>query len=109
MTNTKEEVWKIYPKIPFIEASNLGRVRTKDRTITDKNGKKRFVKGHVLKQNDVGKGYLQVQLAVNGNNFNLYVHRIVATCHIPNHNNLPEVNHIDCDPTCWHWSIQGQA
>lgn len=40
-----------------------------------------------------------MQLAVNGKNFNLYIHRIVATCFIPNPDNLPEVNHIDNDPT----------
>lgn len=38
----EEEVWKIYPDYDFIEVSNLGRVRTKNRTITDKNGQKKI-------------------------------------------------------------------
>ena len=35
----EEEIWKTYPKISFIEASNLGRVRTKDRVVMRKDGK----------------------------------------------------------------------
>lgn len=51
MTDTKQkEVWKVYPKYPFIEASNLGRVRTKDRYVPNGNGRsKRLVKGRILK------------------------------------------------------------
>ena len=60
MTNEtrEEEVWKIFPDYPFIEVSNLGRVRTKDRYVPSKNGSKRLVKGRILKQriNDVLKG-----------------------------------------------------
>lgn len=62
-------------------------------------GKKRFVKGRVLKQKDNGHGYMFVQFCPNGKHVHLYVHRMVATCFIPNPNNLPEVNHKDNDPT----------
>lgn len=97
---TKEkEIWKQYPKYPWIEASNLGRVRTKDRTIVDKNGKKRFVKGRVLKQHLDNNGYLCVRSRVNGKLVHLRVHRIVAISFIPNPNNYPEVNHKDNDRT----------
>ena len=97
---TKEkEIWKQYPKYPWIEASNLGRVRTKDRTIVDKNGKKRFVKGRVLKQHLDNNGYLCVRFRVNGKLVHLRVHRIVAISFIPNPNNCPEVNHKDNDRT----------
>lgn len=40
-----------------------------------------------------------VSSSVDGKKVTLLVHRIVATCFIPNPNNLPEVNHIDNDPT----------
>lgn len=99
MLDKEEEIWKVYSKIPFIEASNLGRVRTKDRVVTRSNGKKYPVKGKVLKQRCNPGGYMYVSFNVNGKHFNLSVHRIVATCFLPNPNNLPEVNHIDCDPT----------
>ena len=90
------EVWKQYPKYPFIEASNLGNVRTKDRYV--RNGKgKRLVKGRVLKQHLTKDGYLYVSTSVNGKNICLRVHRIVTICFLPNPNGYPEVNHIDCN------------
>lgn len=47
----KEQViWKPYPEYPFIEANKFGEIRTKDRYVPSKNGSKRLVKGHVLKQ-----------------------------------------------------------
>lgn len=95
----EEEIWKTYPKIPFIEASNLGRVRTKDRYVPSKNGSKRLIKGRVLKQYLNPDGYMYVNFRVNGKLINLRVHRVIATCFIPNPDNLPEVNHIDCNPT----------
>lgn len=42
---------------------------------------------------------MYVQFHVNGKNFCLRVHRLVATCFIPNPLGLPEVNHIDNNPT----------
>lgn len=105
MTNEarEQEVWKTYPEFPFIEASNLGRIRTKDRIATDRNGKKYHIKGRVLKQWDNGTGYLYVSLGVNGKKIHLLVHRIIATCFLSNPNNYPEVNHIDCDPANNRW------
>lgn len=97
----EEEIWKIYPEYPFIEASNLGRVRTKDRVVIHKNGRKykQFVKGKVLKQYLRPDGYMEVGFGVDGKSIHLLVHRIVATCFITNPNNLPEVNHKDNDRT----------
>lgn len=93
----EEEVWKVYPDYPFVEVSNLGRVRTKDRTVTRSNGRKQFVKGRVLKQRLRLDGYMDVSFQVNGKQFHLLVHRLVATCFISNPNNLPQINHIDCN------------
>lgn len=100
MNNTKEQpIWKPYPDYPFIEANQFGKIRTKDRVVTDKNGRKIHIKGHVLKQYLNKNGYMRVQFRLNGKTINLLVHRIVATCFIPNPNNYPQVNHIDCDRT----------
>lgn len=100
MTDTKQrEIWKVYPELPFIEASNLGRIKTKDRIVTRSNGGKYFVKGRVLKQHLQKNGYMYVRFRLNGKKVKLYVHRIVATCFIHDPNNYPQVNHKDNDPT----------
>lgn len=98
MTNEtrEEEVWKIFPDYPFIEVSNLGRVRTKDRYVPNGKGK-RLVKGRILKQYANKDGYMYVSSSVNGKNICLRVSRLVAICFLPNPNNYPEVNHIDCN------------
>lgn len=93
----EEEIWKIHPDYPFLLVSNLGRVRTIDRTVTRSDGSKLFVKGRVLKQQRDRYGYMFVQLSVNGKRITLKTHRLVATCYIPNPDNLPQVNHIDCN------------
>ena len=101
MINEEKEqtIWKTYPEYPFIEANQFGEIRTKDRIITCRDGRKRFVKGRVLKQYLHKNGYLHVHFSVNGKTVNLMVHRIVASCFLQNPDNLPEVNHIDNDPT----------
>lgn len=100
MTSTREkEIWKTYLKYPWIEASNLGRVRTNDRIVTRSDGIKFHIKGKVLKQHLNPCGYMYVTFSVNEKTVSLSVHRIVATCFIPNPDNLPEVNHRDNDRT----------
>jgi|GEM_PF-754811 len=94
----KIEAWKSYPEFPFIEGSSLGRVRTRDRVVRNGRGK-RIVRGRILKQCFNGAGYLQVHFGVNGRPVTQLVHRIIAECLIPNPDNLPQVNHKDCDRT----------
>ena len=98
MKNEKE-IWRTYPDYSFIEVSNLGRIRTKDRVVTRSNGTKYHAKGRVLKQWISDHGYMYVTFSVNGKNVNLRVHRMVAITFIPNPHNYSEVNHIDCDRT----------
>lgn len=98
-TEEEKEVWKTYPDYPFIEASNLGRIRTKDRYVTVKGQGKRLVKGKVLKQRLRPDGYMEVNFRVKNKPVKLLTHRIIAASHLPNPNNLPEVNHKDNDRT----------
>lgn len=44
-----------------------------------------------------GIGYLFVRLRKEGRFYTKYLHRLVAENFIPNPNNLPQVNHIDCN------------
>ncbi len=95
----EQEIWKPYPKYPFIEASNFGRVRAKDRYVKVKGRGKRLVKGRVLKQHLDNNGYLCVRFRVKGKLVHLRVHRIIAISFVPNPNNYQEVNHKDNDRT----------
>jgi len=72
-------------------------VRTVDRIVVRKNGRKYQTEGRVLKQNPDKDGYLYVQFSMNGKMVHRFVHRIVASCFLPNPDNLPQVNHKDCD------------
>lgn len=46
-----------------------------------------------------GKKYRVVSYCENGKQMHAYVHRLVAAAFIPNPDNLPEVNHIDGNPS----------
>ena len=89
------EVWKAHPDIQGIEVSTLGRVRTLDRVVPNRNGT-RIVKGHVLKPFYNSRGYMQVQFYMNGKRFNKIVHRLVLEAFVPNMDNLSEINHKNC-------------
>lgn len=92
------EIWKSHPDITGIEVSTLGRVRTLDR-VTSSEERTRFIKGKILKQSDNGKGYLKVNIWNGGKQIVRTVHQLVAQTFIPNPDNLPQVNHFDCDRT----------
>ena len=48
-----------------------------------------------LKPFNNGRGYYMINLYKNGKKKNFQVHRLVAQAFIPNHDNLPVVNHKD--------------
>lgn len=96
MANEKE-IWRAHPDIDVIEVSTLGNVRTIDRIVS--NGRGTYpVKGHVLKPRDNGNGYLIVGIQIDGKWTKKFVHRIVAQTFLPNLDNLPQINHKDCNP-----------
>lgn len=99
MIKKEKEVWRTYPDCPFIEASNLGRIRTKDRVVIRNNRRKQFIKGRVLKQRLRSDGYMDVHFSVKGKSIRLLVHRVIAISFLLNPNNLPEVNHKDNNRT----------
>ena len=48
-----------------------------------------------LKAYDLGRGYRQICLFINGKNKGMYIHRLLALTYIPNPDNKPQVDHID--------------
>lgn len=90
-----EEIWKdIKGYEGLYQVSNLGQVRSYDRV--DNIG--RLWKGGILKCFNGNREYLLVKLRKNGIRKGYLVHRLVAEAFIPNPDNLPEVNHKDCNP-----------
>lgn len=96
MNKNKIEVWKSHPYIVGVEASTFGNVRTLNKMVS--NGRGTYpVKGRVLKQSENGHGYLHVGIQIDGKGTKKLIHRLVAQTFIPNPDNLPQVNHRDCN------------
>ena len=80
------EIWKdIVGYEGLYQVSNLGNVKR-----INFFKKERFV---IPCSN--GSGYLYVSLSKNNKRKNFYIHRLVATAFIENHDNLPVINHKD--------------
>lgn len=88
------------------EVSDLGNVRSLDRTVRVKKGAYEYdlvLKGKVLKPLVRRHGYLGVQLFNLDRSLNargmktVSIHRLVAEAFVPNPDGLPEVNHKDED------------
>lgn len=93
-----QEIWKSLKGIvelgDYYEVSNLGRVRSIDRKVNSRNGK-RLVKGKILKQQVDKYGYMRVHCYMNNKSKQYQVHRLVALSFISNPDNKPQVNHKD--------------
>lgn len=97
MINYKEEWRKIQGYEGLYEVSNLGRVRSVDRIAHRTDGIDMFRAGKMLTARKKESGYISVDLWKNNKGKLAYVHRLVATAFIENPNNLPVIDHLNCD------------
>ncbi len=94
-----KEKWKdIKGYEGLYQVSNLGRVKSLDRYIVNKNNKQQYYNGKILKGN-IRKGYLKLTLSKDNSQKTVPIHILVAKAFIPNPENKPEVNHIDGEKT----------
>lgn len=86
------------------QVSNLGRVKSLDRFVTQEGNKgTRFTRkyaGKILVKTKDKHGYESVCIAYdNGKKITRNVHRLVAEAFIPNPKNYPQINHKDENPS----------
>lgn len=94
MTNV-EEIWKdVVGYEGLYQVSNVGRVKSLDRTVPHGRYGSVKQKGRMLSLCVSPKGYNYVSLR-NVVPFYAFVHRLVAKAFIINSENLPAVNHLD--------------
>jgi len=62
----------------IIRFSDLGHVRSVNRVIMDTLGRKRIIKGRILRPNLIGRGYFAVTLCKDGNPRSIAIHKLVA-------------------------------
>lgn len=78
------------------QISNLGRVKSLNRTVISSNGKVRNLKEKIMKPCLIGTGYVTVVLYTGKKTIKLkHIHRLIALHFIPNPDNKPQVNHIN--------------
>ena len=112
-----EEIWQdLYGYKGYFQVSNLGNIRSLDRTIKPKgNQKSRFVKGKQYRVWKNYKGYCLVTLAKHNVKKAKVLHILIAKTFIPNPCKRPEVNHKngikDDNRACnleWNTRLQNQ-
>ena len=84
------------PNLKWKLVEKEGKLKVKGQYFISENGDfySTFSKKYIKPQKD-HKGYLYVEIGRK----KYKLHRLVAEYFIPNPNNFPQVNHIDCDKT----------
>lgn len=96
LNDIEGEIWKDVPEFEDNYAiSNYGRVKSKQRIISCKNGRTYSVDAKILSPNIAAKGYLYITLNKSCFKKSIILHRLVAELFVPNPNNLQFVDHID--------------
>lgn len=94
--NLPDEDWRdIQGYEGSYQVSNMGRIRSLDRTVIKSNGLRQDFCGKIMKQEVGRNGYLFIKFRKNGVKSCFTPHRLVAVHFIENPKSKPEVNHKD--------------
>lgn len=91
-----KELWADIMGYEGYQVSNLGRLRSLDRWVSDGRGNY-LIKGRTIKSVKQNNGYMTLCVSFAQKKKLLLVHRLVAEHFIPNPEKSPEVNHKDRD------------
>lgn len=106
----------MYKPIPntnnYYSCDKYGHIKSNQRIIHRSNGHDMTIHERILKPKLNNQGYYYVSLRINKTTHDYLVHRLVALTWLPNPNNLPTINHKDCNPknnavTNLEWCTQG--
>ncbi len=93
-----EEIWKdIEGYEGLYQISNFGNVKSLERMIEKSNGVIQVRCERIMARRESTDGYYMAKLNVNNHSKSIAIHILVAKHFIPNPNNYPEVNHLDCN------------
>lgn len=94
-----EEVWRPYPRSPYYEASNKGRVRSLDRISVTKNGVEKPIRGRILKPATNRIGRVSVVVSGDGERRSTQVSHMVIESFIRLKKDDECVRHLNDDPS----------
>jgi hypothetical protein len=88
------EIWKLIPEYGnMFEVSNMGRIKSKERTYW--NGHKQCRCKEKIRKQTICYGYFVCSFSWEGKKQVMRVHRLIANAFIPNPEKKEEVNHIN--------------
>lgn len=93
-------IWKDIPGFEGrYQVSDEGEIRSLDRPVRTKSESYCIRKGKVLKPQNTWDGYYTIGMYDDSGKYYIrLLHRVVAEVFIPNPNNYPVINHLDCNP-----------
>lgn len=95
-----EEIWKDIKGFDgYYQISSNARVKSVERVIVYKSGKKKRINERIMSCCKNNTGYILVQLFKDGVAKNVFVHQLMADAFIPNPHNKPCIDHINTDKT----------
>lgn len=96
MSERDVEIWKDIAGYEGVyQVSNWGRIKSLERVVNCKGGQK--LNKERIRKDCNAHGYRNIVLSKENITHCYLVHILVADAFVPNPDNLPEVNHLDCD------------
>lgn len=90
------EIWKpVVGLEDYYMISNIGRIKSVERTVIHSDGRKRNIGGKILKTRINNQGYECIKISCNRQKKEFKIHRMVALAFIPNVENKPHIDHIN--------------